>query len=52
MSRKVVLLMMVVGLAALWFVFRIRATPLESEEDLDRLLAEGRPVVLEFFANT
>jgi len=42
----------VLFLAGLWFMFRNRATPLESSADLDGRIGGGSPVVLEFFANT
>ena len=42
----------VLFLVSMWFLFRNRATPLESSADLDRRIAGGSPVVLEFFSNT
>ncbi len=41
-----------VVLLAVWFFLRTTATPLASIEDLDVLLAQSEPVVLEFFGNT
>jgi hypothetical protein len=35
-----------------WLFLRTSATPLESAASLDRVLARGEPVVLEFFGNT
>ena len=39
-------------LATLWWMVRIPETPLESIAQLDARIAAGRPLVLEFFANT
>ncbi len=35
-----------------WFYLRTPATPLASVSALDQLVAQGEPVVLEFFGNT
>ncbi len=35
-----------------WSFLRTPATPIASVEELDARLSTGRPVVLEFFANT
>ena len=35
-----------------WLLLRTPATPLASIEELDARLAAGKPVVLEFYANT
>ena len=45
------LIVAVVVLAG-WLFLRSPATPLDSVAALDQRLGQGKPVVLEFFANT
>ena len=40
------------AVALVWFLVRIPSTPLESIDDLDARIAQGTPIVLEFFSNT
>lgn len=42
-------MILVVVLIGLWLVLRNRATPLGSPSELDRIVGQGEPVVLQFF---
>ena len=39
----------VAAVVGLWFLLRNKATPLASTSELDGLVGQGDPVVLEFF---
>ena len=39
----------VAALVGLWLLLRNKATPLDSTSELDGLVGQGDPVVLEFF---
>lgn len=39
-------------LVAAYFLLRTRPSPLGSQEDFSALIANGKPVVVEFFSNT
>jgi hypothetical protein len=40
---------LVAGLVGLWLLVRNRATELGSSSELDDMIGQGRPVVLDFF---
>lgn len=46
------LIVVVFVLVAAYFLLRNRPSPLDSQEDFNALIANGRPVVVEFFSNT
>ena len=40
-----------VSVFGLWLLLRIKATRLDSMSDFDAKVAQGQPLVLEFFSN-
>ena len=45
-------LVVLLGLVGAFILFRTKGTELASVDDLDAMLANGQPVVVEFFSNT
>jgi hypothetical protein len=45
-------LVVLLGLVGAFILFRTKGTELESVDELDVMLANGQPVVVEFFSNT
>jgi hypothetical protein len=45
-------LVVLLGLVGAFILFRTKGTELESIDELDVMLANGQPVVVEFFSNT
>ena len=45
-------LVVLLGLVGAFVLFRTKGTELESVDELDAMLANGQPVVVEFFSNT
>jgi len=47
------LLLTFLGLLAVgFFTLRTKATPIESEQELQDILSSGQPVLIEFYSNT
>ena len=45
-------LVVLLGLVGAFILFRTKGTELESVDELGAMLANGQPVVVEFFSNT
>jgi hypothetical protein len=45
-------LVVLLGLVGAFILFRTKGTELESVDELDAMLANGQPAVVEFFSNT
>jgi hypothetical protein len=51
-QREWMTLLFIAAIAAVWLLLRTQSSGAASVEEFDRKIRAGRPVVVEFFANT